>query len=60
MGSDTNESLLLNLLSLLTTSIHTIEAELQAAQMPPLTLEPKWHPLDSPNVVPSTFLYEAR
>ena len=60
MASTTQKSPLLGLLSLLTTSIHTIEAELQAARMPPFSLEPKWHPLDSPDVVPSARLTEAR
>ena len=54
------ETPLTSLLGLLTTSIHTIEAELKAAQMPPFTLEPRWHPLDSPDVAPSLRLHEAR
>ncbi|KAI0746937.1 S-adenosyl-L-methionine-dependent methyltransferase [Daedaleopsis nitida] len=48
------------LLSLLTTSIETIESELEAAQMPTFTLEPQWHPLDSSDAVPSARLHEAR
>ncbi|RPD73782.1 S-adenosyl-L-methionine-dependent methyltransferase [Lentinus tigrinus ALCF2SS1-7] len=55
-----NDTPLTTLLSLLTTSIHTIEAELKAANMPPFTLEPKFHPLDSLDVVPTPRLYEAR
>ena len=51
---------LTTLLSLLTTSVHTIEAELQAAKMPPFTFEPKYHPLDSLTVVPTPRLHEAR
>ena len=54
------ETPLTSLLGLLTTSIHTIEAELKAAQMPPFTLEPRWHPLDSPDAIPSPRLHEAR
>ncbi|KAI0737650.1 hypothetical protein C8Q80DRAFT_1276390 [Daedaleopsis nitida] len=59
-NSDTAETPLLTLLSLLSTSIHAIEAELKAAHMPPFTLEPQWHPLDSFDAVPSPRLYEAR
>ena len=51
---------LLDLLSLLTTSIHTIESELKAGNMPPFTLDPKWHPLDGPTAVPTPRLHEAR
>lgn len=51
---------LLSLLSLLTASIHTIESELKAGGMPPFTLDPKWHPLDAPTVVPTPRLHEAR
>ena len=51
---------LLDLLSLLTTSIHTIESELKAGNMPPLTLDPKWHPLDGPTAVPTPRLHGAR
>ena len=51
---------LLSLLSLLTTSIHTIESELKANGMPSFTLDPKWHPLDAPTAVPTPRLYEAR
>ena len=54
------ETPLTSLLGLLTTSIHTIEAELKAAPMPPFTLEPRWHPLDSPDAIPSPRLHEAR
>ena len=51
---------LLTLLSVLSTSIHTIEAELELANMPTFTLEPLWHPLDSLDTVPSPRLHEAR
>ena len=51
---------LLSLLSLLQTSIHTIEAELKEAQLPPFSLEPRWHPLDAPDAIASPRLYEAR
>ena len=51
---------LLSLLSILTTSIHTIEDELKLASMPTFTLEPLWHPLDSLDTVPSPRLHEAR
>ena len=60
MTTNIEETPLLSLLSLLTTSIHTIESELKAANMPPFTLEPKWHPLDAPDCVPTPRLYEAR
>lgn len=48
------------LLALLTVSVDTIEAELKAANMPSFTLDPQWHPLDSPSAVPSPRLCEAR
>ena len=51
---------LLSLLSVLTTSIHTIEEELRAANLPPFTLDPKWHPLDSLDGVPPARLHDAR
>ena len=60
MDNLANDTPLTTLLSLLTTSIHTIEAELKAANMPPFTLEPKYHPLDSLDAVPTPRLHEAR
>ena len=60
MDNLANDTPLTTLLSLLTTSVHTIEAELKAANMPPFTLEPKYHPLDSLDVVPTPRLHEAR
>lgn len=60
MADKPQETPLLSLLSLLTTAIHTIEAELKEAQMPTFSLEPRWHPLDGPDAVPSPRLFEAR
>lgn len=60
MGDLSNDTPLTTLLSLLTTSVHTIEAELKAANMPPFTLQPKYHPLDSLDAVPTPRLHEAR
>lgn len=60
MARNTETTPLLSLLSLLTTSVHTIETELAAAQMPTFTLAPKWHPLDGTTIVPSPRLHEAR
>ncbi|KAM5543341.1 hypothetical protein V8D89_003215 [Ganoderma adspersum] len=54
------ETPLLSLLSVLTTSIHTIEDELKTAGLPAFTLDPKWHPLDSLDGVPPPRLHEAR
>ena len=54
------ETPLLSLLSVLTTSIHTIEEELKGAGMPTFTLDPMWHPLDSLDSVPPPRLHEAR
>ena len=54
------ETPLLSLLSVLTTSIHTIEDELKTAGLPTFTLDPKWHPLDSLDGVPPPRLHEAR
>ncbi|KAI0746870.1 O-methyltransferase-domain-containing protein [Daedaleopsis nitida] len=51
---------LISLLSSLTASIHAIEEELKSAGMPPFTLHPRWHPLDSLDIVPSPRLHEAR
>ena len=60
MATVITTSPLLDLLSLLTTSVHVIEAELKANNMPPFDLEPRWHPLDGPVTIPSARLYEAR
>ncbi|TFK85023.1 S-adenosyl-L-methionine-dependent methyltransferase [Polyporus arcularius HHB13444] len=60
MGDLANDTQLTTLLSLLTTSVQTIEAELKAANLPPFTLEPKYHPLDSLDAVPTPRLHEAR
>ena len=60
MCDKSRQTPLLSLLSLLTTAIHTIESELEAAQMPTFTLEPKWHPLDAVDAVPSPRLTDAR
>ncbi len=54
------ETPLLSLLSVLTTSIHTIEDELKTAGLPTFTLDPKWHPLDSLDGVPPPRLHESR
>ena len=60
MDGHNDNTQLTTLSSLLTTSVHTIEAELKAAEMPPFTLEPRYHPLDSLEVVPTPRLHEAR
>ncbi|KAI0711128.1 S-adenosyl-L-methionine-dependent methyltransferase [Cerioporus squamosus] len=60
MSDQPQDTPLFCVLGLLTTAIHTIESELAAAQMPTFTLEPRWHPLDLPDAVPSPRLFEAR
>ena len=60
MASPATDTPLLELLSLLTTSIHAVEAELKDAQMPTFTLDPKPHPLDAPTAIASPRLHEAR